>query len=95
MINGVTAMGFPLPVLFAWAASLSEFAGGLTIAAGLFTRASALFLGFTMTIAAFVAHAADPFAKKEMALLYLAACTLIFFCGAGKYSLDKKIRGVS
>lgn len=91
-VSGVAAIGFPLPVLFAWGAALSELIGGIFIAAGIFTRISALFLGFTMVIAGFVVHAADPFQVKEMSLLYLAACVLLIFTGGGKYSLDKILR---
>ena len=78
-------MGFPLPWAFAWSATLAEFFGGVLIAAGLYTRRSALFLGFTMLVAAFGAHGADPFAKKELSLLYLVACVLLFFQGAGRF----------
>lgn len=92
MLGGVAAMGFPVPIVFAWSAALSEFLGGLLIAGGLFTRPAAAFLGFTMMIAAFVAHAADPFQKKELALLYLAACVLLAFMGPGRFSLDRWIR---
>lgn len=92
LIDGVAGMGFPLPVVFAWGAALSELIGGLLIAVGLFTRPAALSLGFTMAIAAFVAHSADPFDKKEMALLYLVACVLLFFQGAGRFSLDRIFR---
>lgn len=89
LVDGVTGMGFPFPLFFAWAAALSELIGGFLIAAGLFTRLSALALGGTMAVAAFVAHANDPFSSKEMALLYLSACVLLFFQGAGKHSLDR------
>ncbi len=92
LIQGVTGMGFPLPLLFAWSAALSEFAGGLLIATGFFTRYASAFLGFTMAIAAFVAHGADPYRQKEMALLYLASCILLLFTGAGHYSVDHKFR---
>lgn len=92
LIGGVAAIGFPMPVIFAWMAALSEFLGGLCLAAGLFTRYAAAFLGFTMAVAAFVVHSQDPFQTKEMALLYLFACVLFLFCGAGGYSLDRKIR---
>lgn len=92
MLQGVESMGFPLPVIFAWAAALSEFAGGLLIASGLFTRYASAFLGFTMAVAAFQVHAADPFKVKEMALLYLASCVLLIFTGAGQFSLDKLFR---
>ena len=91
LIEGVGSMGFPLPVVFAWAAALSEFAGGLFIGAGFLTRYAAAFMGFTMAVAFFVVHAADPFLKKEMAFLYLASAVLLIFTGAGKYSVDHKI----
>lgn len=92
LVMGVGAMGFPFPIFFAWSVALSEFAGGLLIGVGLFSRYAAFFLGFTMAVAAFVAHAADPFAKKEIALLYLASCILVLFHGAGKFSLDYILR---
>lgn len=92
LIEGVGAMGFPLPVVFAWSASLAELVGGLLIALGLFTRPAALFLGFTMAVAAFGAHGADPFQKQELSLLYLASCALFIFSGAGSLSLDKILR---
>ena len=31
LIDGVQSMGFPLPIVFAWAAALSEFVGALLI----------------------------------------------------------------
>lgn len=92
MIEGVTAMGFPLPIVFAWAAALAEFVGGILIAVGLFTRYSAFFLGITMAVAGFIVHGADPFGNKELAFFYLAGCALLFLTGAGAYSLDKLIR---
>jgi len=58
------------------------------LALGLFTRQAAIPLIVTMLIAAFYIHFADPFAKKEMAILYLISYTVIFLMGAGRYSLD-------
>src|SRR3989304_6805295 len=37
-IAGVAHPGFPMPGFFAWCAALAEFAGGLLVASGLFTR---------------------------------------------------------
>jgi len=56
IIEDVASLGFPAPAVFAWAAALSEFAGGLCIALGLATRVAAAFAGFTMLVAAFARH---------------------------------------
>lgn len=92
LVDGLTSMGFPLPLVFAWCAALSEFVGGLLIAAGLWTRLASASLAITMAVAAFVAHGADPFEKKEMALLYLFSSVLLVFQGAGALSLDRIFR---
>ena len=68
LTQGVTAMGFPYPEVFAWAAALSEFLGGICIVLGLFTRPAAFFVFATMSVAAFIAHKADPLQTKELAL---------------------------
>jgi putative oxidoreductase len=57
-VEGVANMGFPLPVLFAWAAGLSELVGGFAVALGLFTRWAAGLAAVTMFVAAFVRHRA-------------------------------------
>jgi putative oxidoreductase len=92
LIDGVASMGFPLPEFFAWAAALSEFAGGILIVAGLFTRYAALFLGITMAVAAFKVHGADPFQVKELAFFYLFSCITLLLQGAGRFSLDSLLR---
>lgn len=95
--RGVEAMGFPLPGLFAWAAGLSEFLGGILIVLGLGTRGAALFVLVTMLVAAFVRHGSDPFRVKELALAYGTAAAALVLTGAGSLSLDslilKKWRG--
>ena len=90
--EGVAAMGFPFPTFFAWAAAVSEFAGGLMMASGFLTRIGAASVFLTMTVAAFVRHAGDPFSVKELALAYWTMSAAVFLCGPGPFSLDK-IRG--
>jgi putative oxidoreductase len=55
-IAGVEALGFPMPVIFAWVAALAEFGGGLLLALGLGTRIAASFAAFAMVVAAFLRH---------------------------------------
>ncbi len=55
---------------------------------GLFTRWAAIPLVITMLVAIFIIHGADPFGKKEMAILYLIPYIAIMMKGAGRYSLD-------
>lgn len=89
--GAVESMGFPAPALFAYAAALSELVGGVLIALGLGTRIMAIFAAVTMFVAAFVAHAQDPFDVKEKALVFLAFFIGLVFTGAGQYSLDAVI----
>jgi len=91
LTKAVEAMGFPLPGLFAWAAALSEFLGGVLIVLGLGTRGAALFVLVTMLDAAFVRHGADPFKVRELALAYGTVAAALVLTGAGSLSLDALI----
>ena len=100
-VSGVGKLGFPQPTLFAWGATLAEFAGGLLIAIGLLTRPAALFVAFTMLTAAFLQHASDPWfmssapggGSKEPALLFLGPALALLLMGAGRFSIDALIAG--
>ncbi|NCN26791.1 DoxX family protein [bacterium] len=59
---------------------------------GLFSRLASLPLAFTMAIAAFVVHSADPFAKKEFALIYMVIFLAGYFMGPGRFSIDYIVR---
>lgn len=67
---------------------LGEFVCGLLIAAGLLTRFAAAGMAFTMAIAAFVVHRGDPWAKREMAMMFMTAALVVLLLGAGRWSLD-------
>ena len=90
--EGVAQMGFPMPVVFAWAAALSEFLGGVFIAVGLVTRPAALAVFTTMSVAVFIHHAPDPLGVKELALAYWTIAGALIFTGGGKISLDALCR---
>lgn len=91
LIEGVSSMGFPAPLVFAWAAALSEFLGGLLLAVGLATRFAALAIISTMAVAAFRVHLNDGFGAMEMALLYLVGTLPFLFYGPGRFSLDRAL----
>jgi putative oxidoreductase len=57
-VEGVAAMGFPAPLLFAWLSALAEFAGGLGVVLGLFTRWAAALATVNMFVAGFLRHQA-------------------------------------
>ncbi|MGG5207432.1 DoxX family protein [Chryseobacterium sp. MIQD13] len=70
---------------------IAEFVCSILLILGLFTRVSLGFLIFTMVIAAFVVHGADPFEKREMSLIYMSVYLLLMAFGAGKISVDHMI----
>ncbi|MCF2219228.1 DoxX family protein [Chryseobacterium sp. PS-8] len=69
----------------------AEFACSILLVLGLFSRISLGFLMFTMIIAGFVVHGADPFEKREMSLIYLSIYLLLMVFGVGKFSVDYMI----
>ncbi len=90
--DSVSQLGLPgNPELLAKLAAWSEFGGGLLIVAGLLTRGAALMILGTMAVAFFVAHAGDPFGKKELAFTYLVMSLALMLTGAGRFSLDAAV----
>ena len=65
-------------------------AAGLMIL-GLATRPAAFVFAFAMVIAAFDKNGAGPFAKQELALMYLMAAVVILLTGAGSWSIDASL----
>ena len=88
---------FPDPLGIGSAVSLAlvifaEVGCSAALILGLFTRFSFMPLMFNFSVAAFVIHAGDPLAKKELALLYLFVYMCIFLVGPGHYSVDSAIQ---
>ncbi len=65
-------------------AVFAEVVCSLLILLGLGTRLATLPLVITMLVALVQVHAADVFAKKEMALHYLLVYLLLFVLGSGR-----------
>lgn len=69
-------------------AIFAEVACAILVLVGFKTRLATIPLIITMLVAAFYAHADDPFGKKEPALLFLTLFLSILLMGPGKYALD-------
>lgn len=69
-------------------AVFSEFLCSIFIAIGLGTRLASIPLIITMFVAAFISHGADPFGRKELALLYLLFYFILLIVGSRKFSID-------
>lgn len=96
IIDGNFSFGDPIgigPVASLILVTFAEFFCSLFVMAGLFTRASLIPLMITMAVAAFIAHAGDPFGDKELPLFFLITFLTLFLTGPGKYSFDKKLFG--
>lgn len=89
-LNTVKSIGFPAPELFALAATLSEFIGGILLAVGLFTRYSAIFIAFTMAVAIYRHLTTDM--RFELAGLYFLVAIVFIFKGGEGISIDSLVK---
>lgn len=95
LLDGNMSFADPLglgPGVSLFLAAFAEGICSLFILLGWKTRLAAIPLVINMAVAVFFAHSGDPFAEKELALLYLLIFVVIFIVGAGKYSLDRVTR---
>jgi putative oxidoreductase len=80
------------PTFFGFMAALSEFAGGLLLLLGLFTRPACFFLFITMVVAALMhLTGGDSFGEASHAIEAAILFVSLIFIGPGKYSLDERI----
>lgn len=101
-IDGIKELvvSFGLPSLLAYGVYVGEIIMPLLLILGLLTRVSALVFGATMLFAIALAHSDMLFAIDtesgglmiELPLLYLIAAITLFFLGAGKFSIDEKLK---
>ena len=95
ILDGNLNFGDPLGLgstLSLYLVTFAELVAPIFIIVGFKTRIMALITSFAMAVAAFIAHGADPLAKKEMALLYLVGFLTVALMGPGRYSIDQRTR---
>lgn len=79
-----------LPTFWGFMAAFAEFGGGILLILGLFTRPAAFLMAFTMLVAVLKSMAAHNSFTHPLEML--AVFTALIFLGAGKWSLDARIR---
>jgi putative oxidoreductase len=91
-------LGFRPGALFAAAAGLGEFGGGLLMAAGLFGPVGPALIILVMLVAMVTVHWRKGFFSSkngiELALMITAGALAIAFAGSGAFSLDR-VLGIS
>lgn len=88
----VDRLGFPVPMLFAWAAAFAEFLGGICLVVGLFTRWAALAIAVVMLVAVTQVHFRQGLlGGYEFPLMLLAVAVSLVVTGAGPASFDKAV----
>lgn len=87
----VGKLGIPFSGIMGPVAAFSELLGGILLIFGLLTRIASFFLFCTMAVAVFIAHAADPFSVKELAVAYFFCVFMFMLKGGGKFSGDYAI----
>lgn len=71
---------------------LAEVVCAALLIPGVYTRLAALPLVITMMVAGLLVHGSDPFAKKELALVYGVMYLAIACAGPGRFSVDYVLR---
>jgi putative oxidoreductase len=90
----LTDLGMPFPMVNAWAATITEFGGGILLTLGFLTRPIAFALTVNMLVAAFTGHRGGGYLilnnppGNEYALNMAILFAMFFLVGPGAYSLD-------
>jgi putative oxidoreductase len=89
-------LGLPIPVVFAVLLIAAELLGGVALIVGLFTHWAAKVNLIVAIVAFFTVHMSNGFSVREGGYEYIivlaAALFSLMITGAGKYSLDAKMK---
>ena len=94
MSFGTLSQKFPDPLGLTSPVSLAlaifgELVCSALILLGVYTRLAAIPALATMAVAAGIHHAGDPWADKELAVLYALVFLVLVVAGGGRYALDR------
>jgi putative oxidoreductase len=85
----LTDLKFPSPALMAYLGKGSELVGGILLTLGLLTRLAVIPLIGTMAVICFGMGHGKIFMDDQHPFLFILLFLVFFFCGPGRYSLDK------
>ena len=85
----VAGMHFPAPLASAFAATAAQFILAPLLAAGVFTRASAVILTTVLSVAILQNIMADR--DPQLAVLYTLVVAAFIFIGGGRFSVDARL----
>ena len=80
--------GFPLPLASAYLSAYTQFACGILILLGAFTRPAAAVMAVNFIVALAMVHVGDTYEESFDALAMLAGSLFLLFHGAGALSVD-------
>ncbi len=86
------SLGFPAPEVFAVLLIAAELGGGILLILGAWTHWVAKILAFVALVAFLAVHLKQGWGGSEFILLILAASVSLMITGAGKWSLDHKMK---
>lgn len=96
LAGGLGKLGFHPGILWAWGAMFIEFFGGIAIVLGLYTRVFAFAAAVMMFLIVFVLKDLGIWFAHEGGIEYELVLALLFssfaILGAGKYSLDERLK---
>ena len=90
MLHDTVQLGFPLPVVFAALAALSQFVGGWLLAIGACTRIAAFLVASTM-VTALVFNLQSGGPDAQLAGLYALVTGTFVLTGGGRWSVDRRL----
>lgn len=79
------------PSLMVYLGKAAELVGGILLLLGLFTRAGALIIAFTMAYIAFFVGGGKVWYEDQHPFMFVLLALVFFFTGPGQISLDARL----
>jgi putative oxidoreductase len=88
--HGHYVVSLGMPYWLGYVSALTEFGGGIFLILGLLTRFAAFMVAVNMLFAIVLVNRHHGYAGSEYALALFVIATMLTFCGAGAFALDRR-----